>query len=390
MGLSTCKLVHARHCHGTGRRHDSGTPQCQPRAAGRARRACRGLIAAFAAGLWALGASAETLRIATYNADLSAPGPGLLLFDLRKKELPAQRAAVVEAITALDADVLLLTGIDFDLGGEALGALADRLEAAGLSYPHRIALRPNTGVPTGRDLDGNGQLGEARDAQGWGRFPGEGGMAVLSRLPLGADGRDFSTYLWADLQGNLMPDTDPARDVQRLHTTGAHEVPVLLPDGRTLRLLAFYASPPAFDGPEDRNGRRNHDEAAFWLRLLAGDLPLAPPEPPFVILGQTSLDPEDGGGRPEALRALLSHPALQDPAPRGQSGREDPGQQGDPALDTALYDDLGGLRVEVILPSADLPVAAAGVLGPPEEDEMARTLATASRHRPVWVDLRLP
>lgn len=297
---------------------------------------------------------------------------------------------MVAALVALDADVIVLTAIDYDLRAEALTALAQRLEAAGQPYPYRLALRPNTGVPTGRDLDRNGQLGEARDAQGWGRFAGEGGMAVLSRLPIGAEGRDFSGFLWADLPGNLMPDTDPARDIQRLHTTGAHEVEVLLPDSRSLRLLAFYASPPVFDGPEDRNGRRNHDEAAFWMHLLNGNLAFAAPEAPFVILGQTSLDPEDGEGRPEALRALLSHTAVQDPAPRGTHGRDDPGHKGDPALDTALYDGLGGLRVEVILPSADLAIADAGVLWPVSDDPMAAPLAEASRHRPVWVDITLP
>lgn len=329
------------------------------------------------------------MRIATYNTDLSAWGPGILLDDLQKGKNP-QRLAVIEVIAALDADVVLLTGIDFDLTGEALAAVEHLLAAADRPYPYQLALRPNTGVPTGRDIDGNGQLGEPGDAQGWGLFPGNGGMALLSRLPIGAGLRDFSGFLWADLPGNLMPDTDPARDIQRLHSTGAYEVPVMLPGGQTLRLLAFHASPPVFDGPEDRNGRRNHDEAAFWLRLLAGDLPLAAPEPPFVILGQTSLDPVDGDGRREAIRSLLSHPALQDPKPKGTHGRTEAGHLGDPALDTALYEGPGGLRVEVVLPSSGLTVSGAGVLWPPPSDGMAAALATASRHRPVWIDIDVP
>ena len=39
-------------------------------------------------------------------------------------------AAVVQVITTLNADVLLLTGIDYDLRGAALKALAARLAAA--------------------------------------------------------------------------------------------------------------------------------------------------------------------------------------------------------------------------------------------------------------------
>jgi hypothetical protein len=98
----------------------------------------------------------------------------------------------------------------------------------------------------------------------------------------------------------------------------------------------------------------------------------------------------DGDGRPEALRGLLAHPALQDPQPRGDHGRVEPGQMGDPALDTALYDGLGGLRVSVVLPAADLAVEGAGVLWPPDNDPMAATKAAASRHSPIWVDLALP
>ncbi len=301
---------------------------------------------------------------------------------------PAQNAAV-QVIVALNADVLLLTGIDYDARGATLAALADRLEKAGAAYAYRLPMRPNTGVATGLDLNGNGRLGEAQDAQAYGRYAGEGGMAVLSKLPIDTENiRDFSGLLWSDLPENLRPTGTPA--VQMLSTSGQYEVPILLPGGGSVRVLAYYASPPIFDGPEDRNGRRNHDETAFWLRLLAGNLPWKPPEPPFVLLGQPNLDPRDGEGRRQAINALLANPALQDPAPRGSAGRSDPKQTGDPGLDTALYDKIGGLRVEQILPSADLKIAKAGVMWPPDSDPLAATLAAASRHRPLWVDIVIP
>jgi Endonuclease/Exonuclease/phosphatase family len=197
-------------------------------------------------------------------------------------------AAVVQVIVALNADVLLLTAMDYDLRGAALTALADRLAIAGAVYPHRLALRPNTGVATGLDLDGNGRFGEPRDAMGYGHFAGEGGMALLSRFPIDTEKmRDFSGFLWVDLPNTLMPDNDPAiRALQMLSTTGMYEVPVLTKHG-PIRLLAYYATPPVFDGPEDRNGRRNHDETAFWTQLIAGNLPFAPPKPPFVVLRQS-------------------------------------------------------------------------------------------------------
>ena len=45
---------------------------------------------------------------------------------------------------------------------------------------------------------------------------------------------------------------------------------------------------------------------------------------------------------------------------------------------------------ERFLPSADLTVAGSGVFWPPDDDPHAADLTTASRHRPLWVDITLP
>ncbi|MDX5351029.1 MAG: endonuclease/exonuclease/phosphatase family protein [Paracoccaceae bacterium] len=333
--------------------------------------------------------TADTLRIATWNLGLDRQGPGLLVEDLARKDHP-QIAAIARVARALDADVLLLTAVDYDRGGVALDLLADRLADAGQDYAYRFAFRPNTGMQTGLDVDGNGRPGDPRDAQGYGLFSGQGGMAILSRLPLDeAAARDHSAFLWRDLPGALLPpDTAELLAIQRLATTGFWDVPVLT-DAGPLHLLAWHATPPVFDGPEDRNGKRNHDEAAFWRLYLDGALPMPPPDAPFVILGDGNLDPADGDGLREGIGALLAHPAVQDPQPRGSHARTEPAHQGDPALDTVLYDDLGGLRLDYVLPSTRLTVTAAGVLWPPADDPLAADLAAASRHFPVWVDIAL-
>ena len=305
---------------------------------------------------------------------------------LRKRNDP-QMMAVVAVLARLEADVVVLTGIDYDYGQAAVTELAAALRETGAEYPYVLALRPNTGVQTGLDLDGNGKTGEARDAQGFGRFAGSAGMAVLSRLPLG-EVRDFSGLLWRDLPGaDLPPDmTAAAREVQVLSTSGHYEVAV-----GALRLLVWYATPPVFDGPEDRNGRRNKDEALLWLRLLEGALPWAAPGGPFVILGQSNLDPVDGDGLHQGMAALLGSGAVQDTGPRGTVVRQDAGHSGDPGLDTAFYaKGVGGLRVDVLLPSAGLRVVASGVMWPDDSDPFAAMLAAASRHRPVWADIDLP
>lgn len=117
---------------------------------------------------------AEPVRIATWGADISRDGPGLLLRDILSNE--DQGIDGVAAVLAdVRPDILLLTDMDWDGDGAALTALAERLAEEALDYPYRLALAPNAGLPSGLDLDGNGRLGEARDAQGYGRFMGEGG-----------------------------------------------------------------------------------------------------------------------------------------------------------------------------------------------------------------------
>lgn len=308
--------------------------------------------------------------------------------------------AVAETIAGASPDVILLTGFDYDLGGHALAALAGLIEEAGATYPHRFALAPNSGLATGRDLDGDGREGGPRDAQGYGEFAGQGGMALLSRLPVdGAASRDFSAFPWRDLPGALAPE-DTVAD-QRLSSVGHWDVALTLPDGRTIRVWAWHATPPVFDGPEDRNGRRNHDEAAFWLGYLEGALPEIPGEAPFVLLGDANLDPRDGEGRPEALRALLDHPRVVDPEPRSAGGvshaLRDGGANrrhlGDPALDTVDWPDgpgdPGNLRVDYVLPSSDWRLVDAGIWWP-KEGPAGETTPAGSRHGLVWVDAALP
>ena len=348
-------------------------------------------------------AAAEPLTIATFNVELTRDGPGLLLRDILAGNDPQAEAAAA-VIAAAAPEVLVLTGIDYDHGLAGLSAFAARIAEQGVEYPHHFALRPNTGWMTPLDFDGDGRFGGPGDAQGWGRFAGEGGMAILSRLPLEtAAVRDYSSFLWADFPGALLPpDLSPeAMAVQRLSTTGHWAVPVILPDGGRLTLLVWHAAPPVFDGPEDRNGRRNHDEAAFWTALLDGRLPFEAPTPPFVLLGDGNLDPADGEGRREAIHALLADPRLQDPAPRSEGGVAAAGQggvnaghRGDPAMDTADWPDEpgkpGNMRVDLVLPSADLQVLEAGVIWPPLGTPLAEEARAASRHRLVWVRLDLP
>ncbi len=315
-----------------------------------------------------------------------------MLRDIRKGDDP-QLAAITAVIQRIAPDILLLTDFDYDLDGLALEAF----NASGPGYPHLFALRPNTGLQTGIDLDGNGRTGDARDGQGYGRFAGDGGMAILSRFPIETDlVQDLSATLWKDVDGATLPMVDgkpfpsvEAQSVQKLSTTGHWIVPLALKGG-LLTLMAWSATPPVFDGAEDRNGLRNRDELLMWENVLAQGA-----ANPFIVLGNANLDPADGQGKREAMKMFLSSPLIQNVRPESEGGRlsANAAHQGDPALDTASWDREipGNLRVSYVLPSHEIGVSGAGVFWPAPEDSDRSILgvdgSAAGPHRLVWVDL---
>lgn len=342
--------------------------------------------------------------MATYSVDFSRKGPGLVLRDILRGTEPDIQAAL-NVIAHIDPDILLLTGVDYDLSNVTVKAFADALGDKGADYPHIFASPTNGGMQTGLDMNGDGRLGSARDAQGYGRYAGANGMALLSRYPISEDVRDFSQFLWKDFPNANLPTKDgaafpsqDAQDIQRLSSSGHWDVPINTPDG-ILHLFAYAATPPVFDGPEDLNGKRSADETRFWFAYLNGDLSQKAPQGPFVILGNSNQDPQDGDGIHQAMRDLLTHPRIQDPLPQSIGGKNaaNPDQKGDPALDTANWSDgengPGNLRVDYVLPSSDLQVSASGVFWPPADSPEAALLIDGkgfTRHRLVWVDVTLP
>lgn len=347
-------------------------------------------------------AHAEDLRVATFAADFSREGPGLLLRDILSGDDP-QVIAATAAITVIAPDIVVLTRFDWDYGGAALDALAESLADQGLIYGHRFTAQPNSGMATGLDLDGDGRLGRARDAMGYGRFAGEGGLAILSRWQIDVNAvRDLTPLLWRDLPGAVLPTTAsaepfPSAEVHamlRLSSVAHWVVPVAAPGG-TVNLMVWSATPPVFDGPEDMNGLRARDELRLWQVLMDGGLG-AVPEGAFVIAGNSNLDPEDGDGDTAAMTAFLADRRWQDPRPASAGGAlaADAGHMGDPALDTADWPDgaPGNLRVSYVLPSSDWTVTGAGVFWPAPDDPAAALLGedglAAGPHRLVWVDLQ--
>ena len=333
--------------------------------------------------------AADTLRIATYNTHLARGEAGKLVAELRDGS--AQVDAVVRVIAAADPDILLINELDYDADREALALFQERLAAAGVDYAFSFVAPVNTGKPTRLDLTGDGKDYGPENAQGWGVFEGQFGMAILSRLPILSDQvRTFAGLRWSEMPGNLYPlDYFPevALDVLRLSSKSHWDVPVKA-GGTTLHLLASHPTPPVFDGEEDRNGRRNHDEIRFWADYIDGKEWMLsdqgtqgglPADAAFVVMGDLNNDPENGDGRHEAIKALISHPRIRDAAPTGSAGTA-----------TADFDAVGRLRVDYVLPSANLNTRGSGVLWPAEGDPLHTVAASASDHRLVWVDIELP
>ncbi len=321
--------------------------------------------------------------------------------DLTEAESP-DIVATASVLAAAAPDVLVLSGIDHDAGGAALGALVLTLRTAGLSYDHALALRPNAGVPSGLDLNGNGRRGEPEDAFGYGRFPGAGGLVVLGRWPLTLVG-DYTDLPWARAPGAPLPrheDGTPWPDPESAATRPLPSVSQAIvrvagPWVSPLYLLVLAATPPAFEGPERANTLRNASELGLWADHLDGwrDGDYSTPGDAWsVVIGTLNVDPADGRGDPAALARLRTHPRLQDPVPRNAGGAlraaRDGGinlaQAGDPAADTADFredrpGDPGNLRVDYILPDARFTVQAAGLAWP-----------ETGRRALVWVDVTPP
>jgi endonuclease/exonuclease/phosphatase family metal-dependent hydrolase len=350
-------------------------------------------------------------RVGTFNASLNRTAEGELVADLSTPDDPQARE-VAEVVQRVRPDVLLVN--EFDHAPAAVDLFRDNYLERGqngaepIEYPHAFLAPSNTGVPSGFDLDNDGTVSGPNDALGFGAFPGQYGMLVLSRFPIDtAAVRTFQRFLWKDLPGSRLPAgfyTPEEQAVLPLSSKSHWDVPVRIGD-RTLHVLASHPTPPTFDGPEDRNGRRNADEIAFWRLYVqpgaggdalyddAGRRGGLGGGERFVILGDQNSDPLDGDSLAGAAEQILTAHRVLDPAPASDGAAEaaNPGHRGDPRLDTADFSDPtpGNLRVDYVLPSSPLEVLRSGVFWPVAADPLAR-LNDASDHHAAWVDLRLP
>ena len=373
-----------------------------------------------------MAANAEkTIRVATFNAALNRPKAGELAKELQTgQSVQAQRVA--EIIQRVAPDVLVLQEFDWDENGVGLALFQENYlresqnGAPPQNYPHIYIPSVNTGEPSGFDLDRNGKQGEAGDAYGFGRFPGQYGFVILSKHPLESKNiRTFQRFLWASMPGARLPENpktpgqgwyDKATlGVLRLSSKNHVDVPVRV-GSKVIHLLVSHPTPPVFDGPENRNGRRNFDEIRLWADYISprkagyltddhGKQGGLKESASFVIIGDLNADPIDGDSMAGAMAQLSTHPRVHQQVATGKQVPTSLGGQinakrqkdrGNPAHDTAGW----GLRVDYVLPSADLVVSKTGIFWPPPNDPLAYLIKadsqgrSSSDHRLVWVDIQ--
>lgn len=363
--------------------------------------------------------STQTVRFATFNTALSDDGDNIENLSDPDYELGQQ---IAEAIQIKRPDVVLVQELDYDEDEESAQLFDEHFlsvpqgEQEALDYPYRYVPPTNTGVPSGYDLGNSGSTDHeegteeyAQDAFGYGLFPGQYGFALYSKYPIAEDEiRTFQKFLWQDMPGNLIPDdyySDDAEEILRLSSKNHIDVPIDIGDGR-VHVLASHPTPPAFDGPEERNVRRNHDENRLWFDYIRGgdngdyiydddgnEGPLDD-DASFIIAGDLNADPVDSDEF-GIVAPLLGHDRITDPEPSSEGGRiasEQQGgvndeHQGDPSLVTSDWNPqtTGNLRVDYAIPSSDLDIDDSAVFWPAPGQPHA-DIVDASDHRLVWVD----
>ncbi len=311
------------------------------------------------------------------------------------------------------------SGLDLDNSGDIITIIPPQPE-------------PNPdGSPVAQTAAGRAYGG---DAYGFGTFPGQYAMALLvdTRVQILEDRiRTFRLFPWRAMPGALIPtkptpepapeptttpdptppantpseaapepeaEPDPnpepenwyseeAWEAFRLSSKSHWDIPIRLPNGATVHLLASHPTPPAFDGPEQRNKKRNHDEIRFWADYIdnasyiiddntrPGGLPIGAH---FVILGDLNADPDKGSSLNNPIRNLLFRSRHINAAITPAATLEVPGLDPD---DTALF----GIRADYALPSNTMTVLGSGVWRFP-----VAGAEFPSDHFPVWLDLRVP
>ncbi|AXQ98316.1 endonuclease/exonuclease/phosphatase family protein [Pseudoalteromonas piscicida] len=369
--------------------------------------------------------SAQTLRVATFNVSMEATnyqqkGQALdsqKLSKLLQNGQHQQIKNIAEIIQRVRPDVILLNEFDY-IAEPNKGVLAfvnnylaqPQADQQPISYPYFYIAPVNTGLPTPYDLDNDGKHANyGGDAQGFGLYEGQYGMVVLSKYPIKKEqARTLQTFLWKDMPDHKVT-TDPTTKQPwyseqewqnlRLSSKSHWDLPIEV-NGKLFHLLAMHPTPPVFDGEEDRNGNRNHDE----IRLMAdyidpkrsqyiyddnGAKGGLKSDARFIIVGDLNAADKGDKHRPCVIEQLLDNPKVfSNFAPESKGGSEHSKESV-----SRSYTAHWGARVDYVLPSKlGFQLVNSGVFWPNKADELFRLVESrhaSSDHRLVWIDVEV-
>ena len=386
--------------------------------------------------------STETLKVATFNVSMEAgnypealtrtknsqgatqqskPSINVLQRVLSTGEHP-QVKNVAEIIQRVNPDVLLLNEFDYiadkTKGVDAFISHYLNVSQNGqraVDYPYTYIAPVNTGLATPFDLDNNGraeQLGG--DAHGFGLYPGQYGMALLSKNPIDINNiRTFQRFKWHHMPHPQQPyipspqqketEWTPWYDAKewqslRLSSKSHWDVPVLV-NGESIHILAMHPTPPSFDGEEDRNGKRNHDEIRLMADYLSpdkgsyiyddnGNKVSLQHNTRFVLVGDFNAADIGDKYREGVIEQLTENPLVNNTVLPISCG----GAESFSVAYSDRYTASWGARADYVLPSAQFDITDAGVFWPTKNSELYRLVdkrEASSDHRLVWVTLAL-
>lgn len=370
--------------------------------------------------------STTQITFATFNVSMEAQnylpageaGDGTVLAELLKTGEQPQISNIAHIIQLVRPDVLLLNEFDYIADPERgikafIRNYLNKAQGAAepIDYPYFYYGTVNTGQPSGYDLDNDGNATDVgADAWAFGFYPGQYGMVLLSKYPIdSAKARTFQQFKWRDMPG-FMPtkkaDGSPWYSPEAwakfpLSSKSHWDIPLNI-NGQTVHVLASHPTPPVFDGPENRNGIRNHDELRFWVDYLTPEKAgyiyddsgnkggLAQPSR-FVLLGDLNASAEgEGDAINSGISALYNHPAINNSTPPlSQGGAEHSPDNKHGAFHTAAW----RMRADYVLPSkAGFTITDSGVFWPEKTSPLYPLVGSrgaSSDHRLVWVKLEL-
>ena len=383
----------------------------------------------FLGGCMANGSDTSTeIRVATFNVSMEAlnyaPYVKGKAPNVSGDELNAalnsdhqQIKNIAEIIQRTNPDIILLNEFDRDNDRHQsikvfLSKYLNKSQQGqnSVNYPYFFQGAVNTGVVAPFDVNNDQKTGDSpSDTYGFGYFPGHFGMVLLSKYPIDIKNiRTFQMFKWKDMPNALQP-IDPetkqpwynakAWDGMRLSSKSHWDVPVKV-NNKILHVLASHPTPPVFDGPEDRNGKRNHDEIRFWNDYITegkngyiyddnGTVGGITPDASFVIMGDQNASSVDGDAVKSGITNLLAHKNIQDPLPASDGGKAHTKNNPNSVNHTAHW----RMRADYVLPSkAGIKIVNSGVFWPltqAPEFRLIKDRSASSDHRLVWVDLVL-